>query len=109
MENCYYTTNLQYITQHNSIIFLINSVIQDTQQIMAGQFDLSGTCPNDTETLPNLTTDFSVITFVRREEYDKGEGYPIVRKGCAGVRQQELASGQYPTVSVRVSSSPVFC
>ena len=108
MEICYYTTNLQYIMQYISIITLINSVIQDTQQIMTGQFDLSGTCPNDTETLPNLTTDFSVIT-VQREEYDKGEGYPIVRKGCAGVRQQELASGQYPTVSVHVSSSPVFC
>ena len=63
MKICYYTTNLQYIIQYNSIITLINSVIQDTQQIMTGQFDLSGTCPNDTETLPNLTTDFSVITF----------------------------------------------
>ena len=30
---------------------------------MTGQFDLSGTCPNDAETLPNFTTDFSVITF----------------------------------------------
>ena len=108
MEICCYTTNLQHIMQYISIITLINSVIQDTQQIMTGQFDFSGTCPNDAETLPNLTTDFSVIT-VRREEYDKDEGYPTVRKGCAGVRQQELASGQYPTVSVHVSSSPVFC
>ena len=49
--------------QYISIITLINSVIQDTQQIMTGQFDLSGTCPNDTEPLPNLTADFSVITF----------------------------------------------
>lgn len=63
MKICYYTTNLQYIIQYNSIITLINSVIQDTQQIMTGQFDLSGTCPNDAKTLPNLTTDFSVITF----------------------------------------------
>lgn len=63
MEICYYTTNLQYIMQYISIITLINSVIQDTQQIMTGQFDLSGTCPNDTEPLPNLTADFSVITF----------------------------------------------
>ena len=58
-----YTTNLQYIMQYISIIILINSVIQDTQQIMTGQFDFSGTCPNDAETLPNLTADFSVITF----------------------------------------------
>lgn len=63
MGICCYTTNLQYIIQYISIITLINSVIQDTQQIMTGQFDLSGTCPNDAETLPNLTTDFSVITF----------------------------------------------
>ena len=49
--------------QYIGIITLINSVIQDTQQIMTGQFDFSGTCPNDAETLPNLTTDFSVITF----------------------------------------------
>lgn len=48
--------------QYIGIITLINSVIQDTQQIMTGQFDFSGTCPNDAETLPNLT-DFSVITF----------------------------------------------
>ena len=34
------------------------------------------------------------------------EGYPTVRKGCAGVRQQACI-GQYPTVSVHVSSSPV--
>lgn len=49
--------------QYIGIITLINSVIQDTQQIMTGQFDFSGTCPNDAETLPNLTADFSVITF----------------------------------------------
>lgn len=53
---------------------------------------------------------FSVrLHTVRREGYDKGEGSPTVRKGCADARRQELASGQYPTGSVRVSSSPVFC
>ena len=58
-----YISYLQRITQQNGITVLIHSVIQDTQQIMTGQFDLSGTRPDDAETLPNLAADFTVITF----------------------------------------------
>lgn len=58
-----YISYLQRITQQNGITPLIHSVIQDTQQIMTGQFDLSGTCPDDAEPLPDLAADFTVITF----------------------------------------------